>query len=70
MQWADPQNEILNRSSWVLLQSKKYTHLTHYLNSTEGDLKMAATRPLNGTPGPVTLSTVEVKESKQMEPFQ
>ena len=49
---------------------KKYTHLTHYLNSTEGDLKMAATRPLNGTPGPVTLSTVEVKESKQMEPFQ
>ena len=31
---------------------------------------MAATRPLKGTPGPVTLSTVEVKEAKQIEPFQ
>ena len=40
-----------------------------YLNSTLGDLKMAATRPLNGTPGPVVLSTVEVKDAKQISPF-
>ena len=62
-------NEILNSS---LVQRKDYYSFIYftYLNSTVGDLKIAATRPLNGTPGPVTLSTVEVKEAKQIEPFQ
>ena len=61
-------NEILNSS---LVQRKDYSFIYFtYLNSTVGDLKIAATRPLNGTPGPVTLSTVEVKEARQIEPFQ
>ena len=62
-------NEILNS---FLVQRKDYYSFIYFtnLNSTVGDLKIAATRPLKGTPGPVTLSTVEVKEARQIEPFQ
>ena len=33
-------------------------------------MKMAETRPLNGTPGPASLEMVDVNFAKQMYPFQ